>query len=77
MRERRACAKHTAGTPGPPHGQRSFTLFAGLRGAQISGVHWDRPSGVLGIAMAVNGLSAAHRDYLAWVAKVSDWAMAR
>lgn len=34
-------------------------------GAQISGVHWNRASDVLGIAMAVNGLSAPHRDYLA------------
>jgi carbohydrate-selective porin OprB len=34
-------------------------------GAQISGVHWHRSQDRLGIAFDVNGLSAAHKDYLA------------
>jgi hypothetical protein len=34
-------------------------------GTQIGGVHWSRPDDRLGIAFAVNGLSAPHRDYLA------------
>ena len=34
-------------------------------GIQLSGAHWGRPTDHLGIAFAINGLSAAHRDYLA------------
>ena len=34
-------------------------------GAQISGARWKRPKDRLGIALAVNGLSSPHRDYLA------------
>ncbi|GAA0706176.1 carbohydrate porin [Dokdonella soli] len=34
-------------------------------GAQISGVHWRRADDRLAIAIAVNGLSSDHRDYLA------------
>lgn len=34
-------------------------------GMQLSGVHWGRPKDRLGVAVAVDGLSAPHRDYLA------------
>lgn len=34
-------------------------------GAQVSGARWNRPDDRLGIGIALNGLSAAHRDYLA------------
>jgi high affinity Mn2+ porin len=34
-------------------------------GAQLSGVHWNRPLDRVGLAFAQNGLSAAHRAYLA------------
>jgi high affinity Mn2+ porin len=34
-------------------------------GAQLCGAHWDRPEDRLGAAAVVEGLSAAHRDYLA------------
>jgi carbohydrate-selective porin OprB len=34
-------------------------------GAQLSGVHWQRGEDRLGVAAAVEGLSAAHREYLA------------
>jgi hypothetical protein len=39
---------------------RTFSL-----GAQLSGVHWNRPLDRVGLAFAQNGLSAAHRAYLA------------
>lgn len=38
------------------------TVSAGM---QLSGVHWQRPGDHLGVALAVDGLSPAHRDYLA------------
>jgi hypothetical protein len=34
-------------------------------GSQISGARWHRPKDRLGIALAANGLSDAHKDYLA------------
>jgi carbohydrate-selective porin OprB len=34
-------------------------------GAVFKGTPWGRPDDVLGLALARNGLSAAHRDYLA------------
>ena len=34
-------------------------------GGQLSGVHWRRPDDRLGVAAAVEALSAVHRDYLA------------
>ncbi len=34
-------------------------------GAQICGVHWGRPLDRVGIAYGINGLSAAHEQYLA------------
>lgn len=34
-------------------------------GFQLSGVHWRRPRDHLGVALAVDSLSSAHRDYLA------------
>jgi carbohydrate-selective porin OprB len=34
-------------------------------GAQVSGAHWKRADDRLGFAVASQGLSAAHRDYLA------------
>lgn len=34
-------------------------------GLSIKGSHWGRPSDTIGIGGAVNGLSAAHRDFLA------------
>lgn len=34
-------------------------------GAQLSGIHWGRPADTLGIALAMDALSAEHRDYLA------------
>jgi hypothetical protein len=34
-------------------------------GLQLGGVHWNRPDDRVGLAFAVNGLSAPHRDYLA------------
>lgn len=34
-------------------------------GGQLSGVHWGRPHDRLGVAAVVEGLSSAHRDYLA------------
>jgi carbohydrate-selective porin OprB len=34
-------------------------------GAQLSGAHWKRTDDRLGIALASQGLSASHRDYLA------------
>jgi hypothetical protein len=34
-------------------------------GAQLSGIHWNRNEDRAGIAYAVDGLSAPHRDYLA------------
>lgn len=34
-------------------------------GFQLSGVHWHRPQDHLGVAVAVDGLSTPHRDYLA------------
>lgn len=34
-------------------------------GAQISGVHWQRNDDHFGIAIAINGLSTPHRQYLA------------
>jgi high affinity Mn2+ porin len=34
-------------------------------GAQLSGVHWQRSEDRLGLAAAVEGLSAVHREYLA------------
>jgi hypothetical protein len=34
-------------------------------GTQIGGVHWNRPDDRVGIAFAVNSLSAPHKDYLA------------
>jgi len=34
-------------------------------GGQLSGVHWRRADDLLGAAVALEGLSAAHRDYLA------------
>lgn len=34
-------------------------------GAQLSGVHWRRADDRLGLALAVDGLSGPHRDYLA------------
>ena len=33
-------------------------------GVQLSGIHWGRVEDRVGIAYAVNGLSAAHKDYL-------------
>ena len=33
-------------------------------GAQLSGIHWGRVEDRVGIAYAVDGLSAAHKDYL-------------
>ena len=34
-------------------------------GAQLSGIHWGRGEDRVGIAYGVNGLSTAHKDYLA------------
>jgi hypothetical protein len=34
-------------------------------GLQLGGVHWNRPDDRVGLAFAVNGLSAPHKDYLA------------
>lgn len=34
-------------------------------GGQLSGVHWRRPEDHIGVAAVVEGLSAAHREYLA------------
>jgi len=34
-------------------------------GGQLSGVHWRRPQDRLGVAAALEGLAAPHRDYLA------------
>jgi high affinity Mn2+ porin len=34
-------------------------------GVQLSGVHWGRKTDVLGLGLAVQGLSDPHRDYLA------------
>ncbi len=34
-------------------------------GAQLSGVHWHRPQDRVGLGLVVEGLSNAHRDYLA------------
>jgi hypothetical protein len=34
-------------------------------GGQVSGVHWSRTDDRLGAAVAINGLSEPHRDYLA------------
>lgn len=34
-------------------------------GAQLSGVHWGRPEDHAGLGLAINGLSAGHRNYLA------------
>ncbi len=34
-------------------------------GAQLSGVHWQRSEDRLGLAAAIEGLSAVHREYLA------------
>lgn len=34
-------------------------------GAQLSGIHWDRPHDRLGVGLVLEGLSAAHHDYLA------------
>jgi high affinity Mn2+ porin len=34
-------------------------------GAQLSGVHWQRSEDRLGLAAAIQGLSAVHREYLA------------
>ena len=34
-------------------------------GTQIGGVNWSRPNDRIGVAFAVNGLSAPHKDYLA------------
>jgi len=34
-------------------------------GAQLSGVHWGRPQDRLAVALAANGISHDHRDYLA------------
>src|SRR5437879_3022561 len=34
-------------------------------GGQLSGAHWRRSQDRVGVALAWNGLSAAHRDYLA------------
>ncbi len=34
-------------------------------GVSIKGAAWDRPSDTIGIGGAINGLSSAHRDYLA------------
>ena len=33
-------------------------------GAQVSGIHWNRPDDRVGIAYGVNGLSEPHREYL-------------
>jgi carbohydrate-selective porin OprB len=38
----------------------TFTL-----GGQLSGAHWQRPQDRIGLGFAQDGLSAAHRDYLA------------
>ncbi|QNK02016.1 carbohydrate porin [Dyella telluris] len=38
------------------------TMTAGF---QLSGVHWSRPTDHVSVAVAVNGLSGDHRDYLA------------
>jgi len=38
------------------------TLSAGM---QLSGAHWGRSKDTLGVAMAIDALSADHRDYLA------------
>ncbi|MHB8637437.1 MAG: carbohydrate porin [Fimbriimonadaceae bacterium] len=34
-------------------------------GAQVSGVHWKQPTDRFAVALVANGLSNAHRDYLA------------
>ena len=34
-------------------------------GAQLSGIHWARPNDRLGVGLVLEGLSAAHHDYLA------------
>jgi high affinity Mn2+ porin len=34
-------------------------------GLSIKGSHWGRPDDTVGIGGAINGLSAAHRDFLA------------
>jgi len=34
-------------------------------GAQLSGAHWGRTQDHLGLAYVIDGLSDAHRDYLA------------
>ncbi len=34
-------------------------------GAQLSGVHWGRPEDHVGLGLAIDGLSADHRNYLA------------
>ena len=34
-------------------------------GFQLSGVHWNRPKDHLGVAIAIDGLSSDHRNYLA------------
>ena len=33
-------------------------------GAQLSGIHWNRPDDRMGVAYGVNGLSDPHKDYL-------------
>jgi high affinity Mn2+ porin len=33
-------------------------------GAQLSGIHWGRDEDRVGVAYAVNGISASHKDYL-------------
>jgi len=37
---------------------------SGSMGGQLSGTHWSRPDDRLGVALAVNGLSQPHREYL-------------
>ncbi len=34
-------------------------------GVSIKGSYWGRPNDTMGVGGAINGLSAAHRDYLA------------
>ncbi len=64
--EKQACSDASAGTTATtrPWAYTECDRHASL-GAQLSGIHWRRDEDRVGIAYAVDGLSAPHKDYLA------------
>ena len=55
-----------AGTTARPKSPRSPTSTASLSfGTSIRGKAWGRPDDKIGLAVAINGLSRDHRDYIA------------